>query len=188
MKKIILAITGASGSLYVRHFLSVMQETDVEIHGIISSSGRQVLHLEESLTAEELPGVAKWFADKDFTAPMASGSSGYDAMVVLPCTMGSLAAIANGLSINLIHRAADVMLKEKKKLVLAVRETPLNRNHLENMLRAHDAGAVICPPMPAFYHKPETITDLALHFAGRLAAQIGVDVPGLKRWDGIPKS
>lgn len=188
MKKIILAITGASGSLYVRHFLSLMQDTDIEIHGIISSSGRQVLNLEEDVTPEELTGVSKWFADKDFTAPMASGSSGYDAMVVLPCTMGSLAAIANGLSINLIHRAADVMLKEKKKLVLAVRETPLNRNHLENMLRAHDAGAIICPPMPAFYHKPESLTDIAFHFAGRLAAQIGIEVPGLKQWQGISKT
>jgi 4-hydroxy-3-polyprenylbenzoate decarboxylase len=99
--------------------------------------------------------------------------------------MGSLAAIANGLSLNLIHRTADVMLKERKPLVLAVRETPLNRNHLENMLKAHDAGAVICPPMPAFYHKPETISDLAFHFAARLAAQIGITVPGMNRWQGL---
>ena len=187
MKKIILAITGASGCLYIRHFLDLMEDIDVEIHGIISSSGRQVLHLEQGLKAEELPGVAKWFAEKDFTAPMASGSSNYQGMVVLPCTMGSLAAIANGLSINLIHRAADVMLKEKKPLILAVRETPLNRNHLENMLRAHDAGATICPPMPAFYNNPQSLQDLALHFAGRLASQLGIDIPGLKQWQGIPQ-
>lgn len=185
MKKIILAITGATGSLYVRQFLSLMEEAEVDVHGIISSAGRQVLSLEENMTAEELPCITKWFAEDNFAAPMASGSSSYDAMVVLPCTMGSLAAIANGLSLNLIHRAADVMLKEKKPLVLAVRETPLNRNHLENMLKAHDAGVVICPPMPAFYNKPETIADLAFHFAARLASQIGITVPGLKRWKGL---
>jgi len=185
MKNIIVAITGATGSLYVKQFLSLMAEAEIEVHGIISSAGRQVLSLEENMTAEELPGVTKWFAEDNFAAPMASGSSSYDAMVVLPCTMGSLAAIANGLSLNLIHRTADVMLKERKPLVLAVRETPLNRNHLENMLKAHDAGAVICPPMPAFYNKPDTISDLAFHFAARLAAQIGINVPGLKHWKGL---
>ena len=185
MKKIIVAITGATGSLYVKQFLSFMEEAGVEVHGIISSAGRQVLSLEENMTAEELLGVTQWFAEDNFAAPMASGSSSYDAMVVLPCTMGSLAAIANGLSLNLIHRTADVMLKERKPLVLAVWETPLNRNHLENMLKAHDAGAVICPPMPAFYHKPETISDLAFHFAARLAAQIGITVPGMNRWQGL---
>ena len=185
MKKIIVAITGATGSLYVKQFLALMQEAEVEVHGIISSARRQVLSLEENIIPEELSGVSEWFSEDNFAAPMASGSSCYDAMVVLPCTMGSLAAIANGFSLNLIHRAADVMLKERKPLILAVRETPLNRNHLENMLKAHDAGAVICPPMPAFYNKPETIDDLSFHFAARLAAQIGIEVPGLKRWQGI---
>ena len=186
MKKIIVAITGATGSLYVKQFLSMMEEAGVEVHGIISSAGRQVLSLEENMTAEELPGVTRWFSEDNFAAPMASGSSSYDAMVVLPCTMGSLAAIATGLSLNLIHRAADVMLKERKPLVLAVRETPLNRNHLENMLKAHEAGAIICPPMPAFYNKPQSISDLAFHFAARLAAQIGIAIPGMKRWEGLP--
>ncbi len=96
----------------------------------------------------------------DLSAPPASGSSDYSSMVVLPCTMGTLAAIAGGLSINLIHRAADVMLKERKRLVLAVRETPFNRTHLKNMLAVHDAGAIICPTMPSYYLQPKTLEKL----------------------------
>jgi flavin prenyltransferase len=184
MKKIILAITGASGSLYAVQFLQLVRELDVEVHGIISRAGEKVLLLEEKLTPQDLIGVGKWYAVDNFAAPMASGSARYDAMVVLPCTMGTLAAIANGLSMNLIHRAADVMLKERRPLILAVRETPFNRNHLRNMLAAADAGAVICPAMPAFYHHPETLADMARHFAGRVAAQIGLPVPGLSEWKG----
>jgi 4-hydroxy-3-polyprenylbenzoate decarboxylase len=108
-------------------------------------------------------------------------------MVVLPCTMGSLGAIANGNARNLIHRAADVILKEKKPLLLAVRETPLNRIHLENLLKVHDAGATVCPPMPAFYHHPKSLEEMATFFAGRLADLIGIEVAGLKRWQGLEK-
>jgi 4-hydroxy-3-polyprenylbenzoate decarboxylase len=106
-------------------------------------------------------------------------------MVILPCTMGSLGAIANGIAKNLIHRAADVILKEKKPLLLAVRETPLNRIHLENMLKVHDAGATLCPPMPSFYHHPESLEEMAIFFAGRVAELIGIEVSGLKRWQGM---
>ncbi|MBI5558434.1 MAG: UbiX family flavin prenyltransferase [Deltaproteobacteria bacterium] len=185
MKKIILAITGASGSLYAVEFVKLLENMDVEVHGIVSRAGEKVLSLEQRLTPAGLPGVRKWYGIDNLAAPMASGSARYDAMVVLPCTMGTLAAIANGLSINLIHRAADVMLKERKPLVLAVRETPFNRNHLQNMLAASEAGAIICPAMPAFYHLPENLTDMARHFAGRVAAQIGLRVAGLKEWSGI---
>jgi len=101
---------------------------------------------------------------------------------VLPCSMGTLGAISSGLSINLIHRAADVLLKERKKVVLAVRETPLNRNHLENMLKAHDAGAIICPPLPSFYFKPKTLEEATVSFCWRVMDQIGIEVAGRKRW------
>lgn len=185
MKKIILAITGASGSIYAIEFAKIVCSLDVEIHGIVSRAGEKVMQLEQSLGVDELKAVSKWFSVENFAAPMASGSAHYDAMVVLPCSMGTLASIACGLSQNLIHRAADVMLKEKKPLVLAVRETPFNRNHIENMLRAHDAGAVICPAMPAFYHNPEDLNDMVKHYCGRVAAQIGIQVPGLKSWSGI---
>jgi len=184
-KKIILAITGASGSIYAIRFLKLMQREDVEVHGIISNAGRLVLQHELGLRPDDLQQyVAMWHAADDFGAPMSSGSSKFEAMIVLPCTMGSLGAIANGIAKNLIHRAADVILKEKKPLLLAVRETPLNRIHLENMLKVHDAGAIVCPPMPSFYHHPESLDEMATFFAGRLADLIGIEVAGLKRWQG----
>jgi len=184
-KKIILAITGASGSLYAVQFLKLIQPLDVDVHAIISDAGRLVLQHEMGLTPDDLQQyLVEWHDAADFTAPMSSGSSRFDAMLVLPCTMGSLAAIANGIAENLIHRAADVMLKERKPLLLAVRETPLNRIHLENLLKVHDAGAIICPPMPSFYHHPESLEEMAVFFAGRLAEIIGIEISGLKRWRG----
>lgn len=185
MEKIILAITGASGSIYAVEFLKIMAKLKVEVHGVISSSGEKVLKLETGFEKETLPGVNKWFAADDFTAPMASGSSLYRGMVILPCTMGTLSAVANGQSENLIHRAADVTLKERRRLVLAVRETPFNRIHLQNMVAANDAGAIICPPMPAFYHKPNTIEDIGRDFACRVASLLGFSIPEMKRWQGI---
>lgn len=184
-KRIILGITGATGSLYAVEFLQLMATTGVAVDAVISASGEKVLQLETGLTPQGLPGVDRWFGAHDFTAPMASGSCRYEAMVVLPCTMGTLAAVANGSSRNLIHRAADVTLKERRRLVLAVRETPFNRVHLLNMLKADEAGAVICPAMPSFYHKPGSIAELARAFAGRVCDLIGFDLPGTPRWQGI---
>lgn len=181
-KKILLGITGASGMLFVTSFLDALAGLDIIVHGICSASGRNVLKMEEDLCPEELPGVTRWFDHQDLAAPPASGSSDYASLVVLPCTMGSLAAIAGGLSLNLIHRAADVMLKERRRVVLAVRETPFNRTHLMNMLAAHDAGAVICPTMPSYYLRPETLADAAQTYSWRLADQLGLDIPGRKRW------
>lgn len=181
-EKIILAITGASGMIYVSPFLKILKENDVRVHGLISNSGRKVLKLELGQQPEDLKGVKKWFAIDDFTAPSASGSSLYDAMVILPCTVGTMGAIAAGYSGNLIHRSADVTLKERRPLILAVRETPLNRTHLKNMLTLHDAGAVIMPPIPSFYHKPATIADIAGQFAGRICDQLGIPVSSIKRW------
>jgi 4-hydroxy-3-polyprenylbenzoate decarboxylase len=185
MKKIIVAITGASGSLYAVQFLKLMHQVNVEVHGIISDAGQLVLEHELGLTAEDLNEyVVKWHAKDNFAAPMSSGSSGFDAMLVLPCTMGTLGAIANGVVRNLVHRSADVMLKERKPLLLAVRETPFNRIHMENMLKVHDAGAVVCPPMPSFYHHPENLEEMAAFYAGRLADLLGIEVEGMNRWQG----
>ena len=184
-KKIILAITGASGSIYAAEFAKLMSELGVEVHGIISSSGKQVVALETGKKHTELSGVNQWFEIDNFAAPAASGSSLYDGMAVLPCSMGTLGGIANGISKNLIHRAADVSLKEKRPLVLAVRETPFNRVHIHNMLAANDAGAIICPAMPAFYHKPQTLTEIAKDFACRVAQLLGIEVPDMERWQGI---
>lgn len=185
-RKIILAITGASGSIYAVQFLKHMTTANVEVHAIISSAGRQVLHHELGIIPDDLHDlVVQWYAVEDLAAPMSSGSSRFDAMLILPCTMGTLGAIANGVVKNLIHRAADVILKEKKPLLLAVRETPFNRIHLENMLKVHAAGALLCPPMPSFYHHPNTIEEMAGFFSGRLADLLGIEVSGMKRWQGI---
>ncbi len=181
-KKLLLAITGASGMLFVSSFLKELAQLDLIVHGICSSSGRKVLKMEQNLSPEQCPVVSHWFAEDDFAAAPASGSSHYDAMVILPCTMGTLGAIAGGLSLNLIHRAADVMLKERRQLVLAVRETPFNRTHLQNMLQVHDAGGILCPPMPGFYMNPTTLDEAAQTYSWRLADQLGLEIPKRKRW------
>ena len=182
LERITLAITGATGMVYVPPFLEILRQANVTVHAIISDAGCKVLKIESGMEPGDLAGIERWFAIDEFTAPVASGSSMYDAMVVLPCTMGTLGAIANGYSGNLIHRAADVTLKERRPLILAVRETPLNRTHLTNMLKLHDAGATIFPPMPSFYHKPESIEEMAIQYAGRLCDQLGIPAPNLKRW------
>jgi 4-hydroxy-3-polyprenylbenzoate decarboxylase len=182
-QKIVLGITGASGMLFVTAFLNALADQTVDVHGICSEAGRKVLKMEQGLDPDQLPLVSRWFDHDDMSAPPASGSSDYTSMVVLPCTMGSLAAIAGGLSINLIHRAADVMLKERRRLVLAIRETPLNRTHLQNMLAVHDAGAILCPTMPSYYLRPTTLEQAAETYAWRLADQLGLHITGRKRWN-----
>ena len=186
-QRLILGITGATGMLYVPALLQLLAAQNIEVHGIASDSGRKVLRFELGLDPEQLPQVTRWFAPDDFTAPPASGSAPYDAMVVLPCTMGSLAAIAGGYCGNLVHRCADVTLKERRPLLLADRETPLNRTHLNNMLTAHEAGAILCPPMPSFYNRPKDMDEMALHFAARICDLLGVAVPAgsIKRWQGF---
>ena len=183
-QRIILGITGATGMLYIPALLELLATQSIEVHGIVSDAGRKVLDFELGMTPEQLPQVSRWFAADDFFAPPASGSARYDAMVVLPCSMGSLAAIASGHCANLLHRCADVTLKERRPLLLAVRETPLNRTHLHNMLAAHEAGAVICPPMPSFYHHPQGLNDLARHFAARLCDLLDIPVAStaIHRW------
>jgi 4-hydroxy-3-polyprenylbenzoate decarboxylase len=182
VERIILAITGATGMLYVSPFLAILQQEKIRVHGVISTAGRKVLKLETGMEPSSLSGIERWFDIDEFTAPIASGSSSYDAMVILPCTVGTLGAIAGGFSGNLIHRAADVTLKERRPLILVVRETPLNRTHLKNMLAVHDAGATLFPPMPSFYHNPESIEAMARQFAGRICDQLGISAPGMKRW------
>ncbi len=181
-RKILLGVTGASGMLFLTAFLKVVEDLDITVHAICSGAGRDVLHMEQGLRPQQLPKVSKWFDHTDLTAAPASGSSDYSAMIVLPCTMGSLAAIAGGMSINLIHRAADVMLKERRPLVLAVRETPLNRTHLHNMLAVHDDGGIICQTMPSYYLQPKSLEEAAESYAWRLADQITLNIPQRRRW------
>jgi len=184
VQKILLGITGATGMLYVPSFLNHLRELDIEVHGIISEAGQKVLRFELQIEPADLTGLKQWYKVDDFTAAPASGSARFDAMVILPCTVGSLAAIASGYTANLIHRAADVTLKEKRPLILSVRETPLNRTHLNNMLTIHDAGGIICPPLPAFYTRPATFEEMADNYTGRLCELLGLESTHYKRWQG----
>ncbi len=183
---VLLAITGASGSIYSLKFLEIMRQLGQPVHAVISGAGQKVIEIE--LGPGGLGNVTdlcdRVYSNEDLTSAPASGSSIWHAMVVLPCTMGTLAAIANGISQNLIHRAADVFLKEERPLLLVPRETPLNQIHLENMLRASRAGAIIYPAMPSFYHQPRDIDQMAYFFAGRIAEFLGFHVESLRRWGG----
>ncbi len=185
MKKILVAITGASGSPYALAFLRLLKRLSVPSETIVSRAAEEVFPLETGLEIEELFRFTEClYGEDEISAPPASGSAPYQAMVIVPCTMGTLAAVAHGWSKNLISRAADVTLKERRPLLLAVRETPLNLVHLRNMLLAAEAGATIFPAMPAFYHQPQTIDDLVDFFAARMADFLGFQVPDLKRWTG----
>ena len=191
-----VATTGASGSLFLRHFL-LMLEADERVHMVnfvASDSALRVLAEELSLRgrsnlAGQVLGKApsrkiQLQSNDDIGANVASGSYPADAMVVLPCSMGTLARIANGLASHLIERAADVCLKEKRPLVLCVRETPLNKIHIRNLYRAADAGATIFPLIPAYYYHPASLDDLAREYACRVLAHIGLPQADAFRWKG----
>ena len=185
-KPLLLAITGATGMLYVPALLRLVAASGIEVHAVISQAGSEVLRMELGLHAKQLPHVSTWFNFDNFAAQPASGSALYRGMLILPCTAGTMGAIAAGYCANLIHRAADVTLKEKRPLILAFRETPLNRTHLRNMLALEEAGAILCPPMPAFYKKPKCLEDIAHSFALRLCDLLEIVVPesDQHRWQG----
>ncbi len=150
---------------------------------ILSAAAQVVLSLESKVTADELAAMAHaCYGQADLDAPPASGSWRHAGMVVCPCSMASLAAIASGLGSNLIHRAADVALKERRPLILVPRETPLNRMHLKNMLAAHEAGAEIIPACPGFYHRPETVDDLVRFVAARVLDRLGIGQTLVTGW------
>jgi 4-hydroxy-3-polyprenylbenzoate decarboxylase len=182
-KRIILAVSGASGSLYAASLIRELAERgDVELHVIISDAARKVLALETDLAPEDLTRGATVHAPNDIAAPPASGSWRHDGMVVCPCSMATLSAVATGFGNTLIHRAADVTLKERRKLVLVPRETPLSAIHLQNMLTATRAGAVILPACPGFYHRPATIADLTDQVAGKVLDQLDIPHSLFRRW------
>lgn len=180
MKRIVVGVTGASGTLYAKRLIEALTKTDgVEVYLIISDTARTVARLEEV----DLSGYPVHYEENcDLAAGIASGSFLFDAMVVIPCSMKSLAAIANGYSTTLIARAADVALKERRTLILVPRETPYSRVHLTNMLAAHDAGAVILPASPPLYTHPQTITDLADMIAGRVLDHCKIPHTMGSRW------
>ena len=181
--KLVVAVGGASGSIYAKRLLDVLAATpgDREVGLCFSKSGQEVWQHE---IGDVPPYPFKRWSLNDFRAPFASGSAGWEAMVVIPCSTGGLARIAHGISDDLVGRAADVMLKERRKLVLVVREAPLSDIHLDNMLRLSRMGAVVLPPMPAFYNHPRTVDDIVDHTVSRVLDQFGVPVSGVERWSG----
>jgi flavin prenyltransferase len=194
-KKIVIAICGASGAIYGIRLITVLAQMPVSIYLMISKAGRTVmahetgfghssiqLFLEESgIQIHEYAHIYEFDPDDSF-APLASGSFKHHGMVIAPCSMNTMAAIATGVTGNLIHRAADVCLKERRPLILVPRETPVNRIHLKNMIRLSDAGATVLPAMPGFYHQPKTIDDLVDSVVSRILDHLGIDHDLSKRW------
>jgi len=183
-QRILLAVTGASGPQYAMALARALSgREDIELHLILSEAANKVIALEADFGPEDLLKLAHAsYDEKNIAAGPASGSWRHAGMIVCPCSMASLGAIAHGLGTNLIHRAADVTLKEGRKLVLVTRETPLNLIHIKNMLAAKEAGADIVPASPGFYHRPKSIDDLVNHLAGRILDQLGIDNALFKRW------
>jgi len=183
-RRIVLAVTGASGMEYARSLARALRSAPgVELHGIVSDAARQVFRHELGTDPAELDAFFHVIHEpENIAAGPASGSWEHSGMVVCPCSMASLAAIATGVGTNLIHRAADVSLKERRTLVLVPRETPLNDIHLENMLRARRSGAVIMPPCPGFYHRPQSVEALVAQFTGRIMEQISIPHDLYARW------
>lgn len=180
-----MAITGATGVVYGIRILEVLRHLGIESHLIVSKWGARTLAHETKFSLADVQELADHVhAPGDQGAPLSSGSFLVNGMVIAPCSVRTLGAIASGHGDNLIHRAADVTLKESRKLVLVVREAPFHQIHLENMLRLSRMGAVIFPPAPAFYHRPGTIEDLIDHTVGRVLDQMGVHTDLMPRWDG----
>lgn len=183
-RRIVLAMTGASGMPYAVALADALKDrTDIQLHLIISEAAKIVLKTETDIPLSRLTENATAVYDQnDIAAPPASGSWIHHGMIICPCSMASLAAIAQGFGSNLIHRAADVTLKERRKLILVPRETPFNSIHLQNMLAADRAGATVLAACPGFYHRPATIEDLTNQLAGRILDQLEVPHTLFKRW------
>jgi 4-hydroxy-3-polyprenylbenzoate decarboxylase len=192
-----VGVTGASGAILAQKTLALLEEDPrvARVHLVVTEAGQRLFMEELGSTSgdlKQLPSrilghtVAKIdvLPNKDVGASIASGSYAVDSMIVIPCSMGTLGAIANGIADDLVARAADVMLKEGRKLILCVRDTPFNRIQLENMLRAQQAGAVIMPAVPAFYHHPKTIDDLVTQYVCRVLAQMDLPQDAMFRWTG----
>ncbi|MBZ2175153.1 UbiX family flavin prenyltransferase [Schnuerera sp. xch1] len=184
--KIVVGISGGSGSIYAISLLKALQELNIETHLVVSTMGEYVTEHECGVSLDELKDMATHFHDNNnFAAPIASGSFKVDGMVVVPCSMKTLAAVANGFSNSLLSRACDVAIKERRKLILVTRETPLSPIHLENMLKLSKIGVTIFPPAPGFYNHPETIEDVVVNMTGRMLDMLEVDNKLTDRWKGI---
>lgn len=183
--KVVVGISGGSGSIYAVSLLKALKELNMETHLVVSTMGEYVTKHECGVTLEELKSLATYYHDnKNFAAPISSGSFKVDQMIVLPCSMKTLASVANGFSDSLIARACDVTLKEGRKLILVPRETPLSPIHLENMLKLSRMGVTIFPLSPGFYNHPQTVEDIVLNMTGRILDTMGIENSLANRWTG----
>jgi flavin prenyltransferase len=183
-RKIVVAITGASGAIYAKLLLEKLQQLSAQIDQVaivISDNAKQVWEFElGDKSYEKLP--FKFYAKTDFMAPFASGSARFDTMVIVPCSMGTLGRIASGTSDDLVIRAADVILKERRKLILVARDMPFNLIHIRNMQTVTEAGGIICPAIPSYYSKPKTVEEVAMTVVNRVIDLIGIDNDSF-RWN-----
>ncbi len=183
MKRLIVGISGATGAIYGIRLLEVLLESDIETHLIITEAAQKTILMETDWKVEEVKSLAKVVYDiKDLGADLSSGSFQSEGMVVIPSSIKSLSAMAHSFNVNLLIRAADVTLKERRKLVVVVRETPLHKGHLNLMMHLADLGAIILPPVPAFYFHPKTIDDLINHTVGKVLDLFGINHHLFERW------
>ncbi len=190
MKKIVIGITGASGSIYAKRMIEVLASQDITVHVISTDTGKKVFHYEIGIKLESwISELQKTYPhvkledNQNLFAGVASGSYGFDAVIILPCSMGTMAEISHGLSSNLLCRAADVALKESRDLIIVPRETPLNTIHLENMCHLSKVGAKIIPAMPGFYHHPQTMDDLINFVVGKILGYLKIEHQLFKTWE-----
>lgn len=183
--KVVVGISGGSGSIYGVSLLKALKQLNIETHLVVSTMGEYVTEHECGVNLEQLKGMATYYHDnKNFAAPIASGSFKVDKTIIVPCSMKTLSGIANGYSDSLLSRACDVAIKERRQLIIVPRETPLSPIHLENMLKLANMGITIFPPSPGFYNHPETIEDIVLNMTGRLLDMLGIDNDLVSRWKG----
>lgn len=183
--RLVVGMTGATGAILGVRFLQALHEQGVETHLIVSKWARATLQMETDYKVDQILALAsKVYSERDQAAAISSGSFRTDGMAVVPCSMKTLAAIRMGYADELVARAADVTLKERRRLVLVPREAPLNAIHLDNMLALAHAGAQMLPPMPAFYNRPESVDDIVNHIVSRLLDQFGLDNTLTRRWNG----
>lgn len=187
-RRIIIGISGASGAIYGIRLLQILRQAPgIETHLVVSRSARMTIAQETDLSVSEVNALADvYYAGDDLGAAISSGSFRTMGMIVAPCSIRSLAEIANGVSATLLTRAADVILKERRRLVLMLRETPFHAGHIRNMLTVTEAGAIIAPPVPAFYNRPQSIDQMVDHTIGRVLDLYDIDVGLVKRWAGMP--
>ena len=183
MKRLVVGISGATGAIYGIRLLEALAETDIETHLVISKAAEITIHMETPWKIDEVKALAHTCYDtKDVGANIASGSFLCEGMVVIPCAIKTLSGIANSYNDNLLVRAADVTIKEKRKLVVVVRETPFHKGHLKLMMNLADLGATILPPIPAFYCLPQTIDDIVNHLVGKVLDMFHIEHDLFKRW------